>query len=179
MCESPDDLHVGPDASLVWRGRRYRAAVGRGGIRTDKLEGDGATPAGRFPLRRLWYRGDRIPPPTTGLETRAIDPADGWCSTPGHDDYNRPVALPHPGTVDPLWLEDGRCDLVVEVGYNDDPPVAGLGSAIFLHVAADDLRPTAGCVALERSDLLEVLRAVSTRTQLCVHAPTPPGGALR
>src|SRR5215216_5596786 len=117
MRESPDDLHVRPDGSLVWRGRRYRAAVGRGGIRGDKHEGDGATPAGRFPLRRVWYRADRLPPPTTGLEIRAIDPGDAWCSTPGHDDYNRPVTLPHLGEVDRLWLESGLCDLVVEVGY--------------------------------------------------------------
>jgi L,D-peptidoglycan transpeptidase YkuD (ErfK/YbiS/YcfS/YnhG family) len=174
MRESPDDLHVEPDGNLAWRGRRYRAAVGRGGIRGDKREGDGATPAGRFPLRRVWYRADRLPPPESGLETRPIDPADGWCSTPGHHDYNRPVALPHPGEVDRLWLESGLCDLVVEVGYNDDPPQHGLGSAIFLHVAADDLSPTAGCVALARDDLLEVLRGVSSRTHLCVHAPTPP-----
>jgi L,D-peptidoglycan transpeptidase YkuD (ErfK/YbiS/YcfS/YnhG family) len=96
-------------------------------------------------------------------------------STPGHDDYNRPVALPHDGEVDPLWLEDGLCDVVVEVGYNDDPPVAGRGSAILLHVAGDG--PTAGCVALDRADLLELLRGLSHRTHLCVHAPTAPGEA--
>jgi L,D-peptidoglycan transpeptidase YkuD (ErfK/YbiS/YcfS/YnhG family) len=175
MRESPEDLHVGHDGTLVWRGRRFRAALGRAGIRADKREGDGATPAGRFPLRRVWYRADRLPAPATGLETRAIRPADGWCSTPGHGDYNRPVALPHNGEVDPLWLEGGLCDVVVEVGYNDDPPVAGRGSAIFLHVAGDG--PTAGCVALDRVDLLEVLRGVSRRTHLCVHDPSAPGEA--
>jgi L,D-peptidoglycan transpeptidase YkuD (ErfK/YbiS/YcfS/YnhG family) len=177
MREFPDDLHVGPDAILVWRGRRYRVALGRTGIRADKREGDGATPAGRFPLRRVWYRADRLPAPATGLETRALRPADGWCSTPGHGDYNRPVALPHDGEVDPLWLEDGRCDVVVEIGYNDDPPVAGRGSAIFLHVARDGLGPTAGCVALSLDDLLEVLGDVAAHTRLCVHAPPGPGSS--
>ena len=169
MPESPDDLHVEPGGTLSWRGRRYQAAVGRAGVRAAKREGDGATPAGRFPLRQVWYRADRLPEPATGLETRAIRPGDGWCSTPGHDDYNRPVTLPHPGDVDLLWLEDGRCDLVVEVGYNDDPPVAGRGSAIFVHVAGDG--PTAGCVALALDDLLEVLGGVTPHTHLCVHAP--------
>lgn len=170
MHESADDLHVGPGGVLVWHGRRYRAVLGRAGIRADKREGDGATPAGRFPLRRVWYRADRLPTPATGLETRPIGRHDGWCSSPAHEDYNRRVALPHPGEVDQLWMESGLYDLVVEVGYNDDPPVAGRGSAIFVHVA-DDLRPTAGCVALDRDDLVELLRDISTRTHLCVHAP--------
>ena len=175
MRESPDDLHVRADGTLSWRGRRYRAALGRSGIRADKREGDGATPAGRFPLRRVWYRADRLPRPATGLATRALRPADGWCSTPDHDDYNRPVSLPHDGEVDPLWLEAGLCDVVVEVGYNDDPPVPGLGSAIFVHVAGGG--PTAGCVALGRDDLLDVLRGVAGHAHLCVHAPTASGAA--
>ena len=174
MRESPDDLHVEPDGALAWRARRSRGAVGRAGVRAAKREGDGATPAGRFPLRRVWYRADRLPSPATGLETREIRPGDGWCSTPGHDDYNRPVTLPHPGDVDPLWLEDGVCDLVVEIGYNDDPPEPGRGSAIFVHVAGDG--PTAGCIALALDDLLEVLRGASPRTHLCVHAPAAPEG---
>ena len=56
-----------------------------------------------------------------------------------------------------LWREDGLYDLVVILGYNDDPPVAGRGSAIFLHVARPDYAPTQGCVALARPDLEAVL----------------------
>lgn len=59
-----------------------------------------------------------------------------------------------------LWRDDALYDLVVELGYNDAPPVPGLGSAIFLHLERPDGGPTEGCVALQRDDLLAILVAV-------------------
>lgn len=142
-------------------GRRFRAALGRGGSigAADKREGDGATPLGAWPLRRLLYRPDKFPdPPPTGLATAPIAPDDGWCDDPRDPAYNRPVKLPYPASAERLWRADAIYDLVVVLGHNDDPPVAGRGSAIFLHVARDDYRATAGCVALARADLLAALR---------------------
>ena len=45
-------------------------ALGRGGIRANKREGDGGTPRGTFRLRRLWWRADRAPRPRTQLPVR-------------------------------------------------------------------------------------------------------------
>jgi L,D-peptidoglycan transpeptidase YkuD (ErfK/YbiS/YcfS/YnhG family) len=143
--------------TLAWRDRRVRCAVGRGGFARTKREGDGATPTGRFPLRSVLYRPDRLPPPRTALAIRAIAIDDGWCDDPDDPAYNRPVALPYPGRHEPLWRTDGLYDLVVPLGYNDDPVVPGLGSAIFLHVAAPDFGATAGCVAIALADLLALL----------------------
>jgi L,D-peptidoglycan transpeptidase YkuD (ErfK/YbiS/YcfS/YnhG family) len=172
-------IHVDAAGTLRCGDRRYRAALGRAGVRADKREGDGATPAGRFPLRRVLYRADRVARPVTRLPTAAIHPSDGWCSVPDHASYNRKVELPHTGAgageVDPQWLEEDWCDVVVEIGYNDDPPVPGLGSAIFLHVARADRGPTAGCVALGRDDLLEVLRELSGGAAIQIDAGDEPG----
>jgi L,D-peptidoglycan transpeptidase YkuD (ErfK/YbiS/YcfS/YnhG family) len=133
--------------------------LGRAGVRRDKREGDGATPAGCFVLRRVYYRPDRLPdPPRTRLPVTPLDPDAGWCDDPGDADYNRPVRLPHRARCERLWREDHLYDIVTVLGHNDDPPVAGLGSAIFLHIAADDGSPTEGCVGLSRADLLAVLR---------------------
>jgi len=41
------------------------------------------------------------------------------------------------------------------LGHNDAPPVPGRGSAIFFHLSEG--RPTAGCVAVERDDMLRLL----------------------
>ncbi len=54
-----------------------------------------------------------------------------------------------------LWRADHVYDLIVPLGYNDDPVVPGKGSAIFMHVAKPDYAPTEGCVALALPDLLD------------------------
>lgn len=165
------DLTVGREGSLQAGRHSYRAALGRAGIvgGEAKREGDGATPAGAFPLRRLLYRRDRMARPATRLDAQAIGPADGWCDDPADiRNYNRPVTLPHAGRAEPLWREDGVYDLLVVLGQNDDPPVPGRGSAIFLHVARPDYAATAGCVALALADLLAVLRLVDPGDRLIV-----------
>ena len=110
-----------------WRARfdglERRCAVGRGGVRADKKEGDGATPAGSWPVRRLLYRADRLPPPPTALPSEPVGAADGWCDDPGDRRYNRPVRLPYPGRHERLWREDEVYDCIMILGYNDDAPV--------------------------------------------------------
>ena len=154
------DLIVKNGALALWGKREMRCAIGRGGIVTAaaKREGDGATPAGRWVMREIWYRPDQVQLPPTLLAARAIVPDDGWCEAPEDADYNLPVKHPHRVTVDHLWREDHLYDVIVPLGYNDDPVVPGKGSAIFLHVARPDFGPSAGCVTLAMEDLLNVLR---------------------
>ncbi|MGP1394008.1 MAG: L,D-transpeptidase family protein [Inquilinaceae bacterium] len=165
------DIDVFPDGRLTVAGLSLRCALGRGGVRADKREGDGATPAGAFPLRRLLYRADRLVRPETGLPTAEIGPDDGWCDDPADGRYNRPVALPCAARHERLWRDDGLYDLVVVLGHNDDPPEAGRGSAVFLHVAKTGYEPTEGCVALALPDLTRVLGLVGSGDVLRVHPP--------
>ncbi len=165
------DLIVRADGRAAWGGETVRCALGRGGVRSDKREGDGATPAGCFALRRLVYRGDRLGLPATRLTAAPIAPDDGWCDDPADACYNRPVALPYRARAEMLWRADGRYDLVVVLGHNDDPVVPGAGSAVFLHVAAADYRPTEGCVALAQGDLLRFLAQAGPRDAVVVLPP--------
>jgi L,D-peptidoglycan transpeptidase YkuD (ErfK/YbiS/YcfS/YnhG family) len=148
--------------------RRFRCAIGPAGLRLDKREGDGATPVGRFLLRQVLYRPDRLEPPASGLPRRPLVPSDGWCDDPADAAYNRPVTLPYPARHERLWREDGVYDVIVVIGHNDDPPVPGAGSAVFLHVARPDYAPTEGCVALALPDLLDVLRQARPGDSLIV-----------
>jgi L,D-peptidoglycan transpeptidase YkuD (ErfK/YbiS/YcfS/YnhG family) len=154
----------------AWGGRRFRCALGPAGPRRDKREGDGATPVGRFPLRRVLYRADRVAMPVTGLPAQALTPQDGWCDDPADPAYNRPVRLPHGGRHEKLWRDDGVYDVIVVIGHNDDPPVPGQGSAVFLHVARTGYPPTEGCVALALGDLLAVLAEAAPGDALVVEA---------
>jgi L,D-peptidoglycan transpeptidase YkuD (ErfK/YbiS/YcfS/YnhG family) len=165
------DLVIDAAGAAIWGGRRLRCALGRGGRLVEKREGDGATPIGVWPMRRLLYRADRLPAPATGLPLAAIGRSDGWCDDPGDAAYNRPVALPYPASAERMWRRDRVYDLVVVLGYNDAPVRAGAGSAIFLHLARPDWRPTAGCVALRRADLLAVLTEADPSSRVVVEAP--------
>lgn len=164
-----DGRFVFPDGSEV------RCALGRGGVvaAADKREGDGATPLAVMPLRRVFWRPDRGAAPQTRLPSQAIGEADGWCDDPGDPAYNRPVRLPYPASAERMWREDGVYDLVVELGWNDDPSLPGRGSAIFLHLARDGFAATEGCVALARADLEAVLRLAGPGSALGVRLPIP------
>jgi L,D-peptidoglycan transpeptidase YkuD (ErfK/YbiS/YcfS/YnhG family) len=129
------DLLVSSDGTARFADRLCRCALGRGGVSEAKSEGDGATPIGIWPLRRLLYRPDRLAPPPTGLPTTQIGPADGWCDASGDKNYNLPVILPYPARTEALWRADAVYDLIVPLGYNDGPILPGRGSAIFLHLA--------------------------------------------
>ena len=143
-------------------------ALGRGGIKANKREGDGATPRGRFRLRRLWWRADRAARPRTQLPVRRIRTEDGWCEDPRDLHYNRPVRLTadHPG--DRLWRADRLYDFIIEIDHNTRPRIAGRGSAVFVHVARPGFAPTAGCVALTTGALRRLISRVGPRTQIVI-----------
>lgn len=162
------DLLVESEGWARWGAQRLRCALGKGGVHTMKREGDGATPAGAFVMRRLLYRADRGAAPTTHLPAVPIAADDGWCDDPADAAYNRPIKLPYRARAEHLWRTDRLYDLVVVLGYNDDPVVAGAGSAIFLHVASPDYTPTEGCVALAPDDLRRVLAEADATSRVVV-----------
>ena len=154
--------------TLAWEGETLACAIGPAGVRRRKVEGDQATPAGRFPLRRVLYRPDRIADLETRLPAAPLREGLGWCDDPRDPAYNSMVALPYEARCEKLWRPDHLYDVIVVVGFNDNPPRPGRGSAIFLHLAHDDFRPTQGCVALGESDLRRVLRTATRETHLVV-----------
>jgi L,D-peptidoglycan transpeptidase YkuD (ErfK/YbiS/YcfS/YnhG family) len=168
---------VTADGVMILGGRRARCALGRGGVcaAVAKREGDGTTPAGTWSLRRLLWRPDRVRPPVSSLPTQPIGPEDGWCDDPLHADYNRPVRFPHPARAERMWRDDHLYDLVVVLGHNDDPVIAGAGSAIFLHLARPDYAPTEGCVALAPGDLTAFLSLATPGDALVVSARADGG----
>jgi L,D-peptidoglycan transpeptidase YkuD (ErfK/YbiS/YcfS/YnhG family) len=142
---------------LRWSGGSTAAVVGRGGVRSNKREGDGATPAGAYPLVFGFYRKDRVRPRPSALPMTALTPHDAWVDDPADAQYNRLVALPYPARTEQLWRNDRLYDLLVVIGYNMEPVVPGAGSAIFLHVAHPDFSNTEGCIAVRREVLISLI----------------------
>jgi len=151
-------------AILIIGDQEYPAAIGKQGVTADKREGDNKSPIGKFTVRPGYYRPDKMSAPTSALPFTALSKQDGWCDDAAHENYNRPVALPFEGSHEKLWRDDHVYDVIIPLGYNDNPPMPGLGSAIFLHVARPDFSGTEGCVALALPDLLSVLNKTDINT---------------
>jgi L,D-peptidoglycan transpeptidase YkuD (ErfK/YbiS/YcfS/YnhG family) len=155
------------DGYLYWPGGQTRAAVGTAGVSPTKQEGDKATPAGKFPLPFGMWRPDRLQLPDTNLPMKPLREAHAWVDDPDDPKYNQLVELPYPAHTEEMWRADGIYDLLAVVGYNMNPTQLGAGSAIFLHIARPNFAPTEGCVAIERSvllNLIPLLGPVSTLT---------------
>src|SRR5215470_6554882 len=142
--------------------------IGRAGIRANKREGDGATPRGRFRLRRLWWRPDRSPKPLTLLPARRIDRVVAWCENARDRRYNRAFRRLANETGDRLWRDDHLYDVIIEIDHNTRPRVAGRGSAVFLHIARPDRSPTAGCIAFAAHDLRRLLPRLGPDTSILI-----------
>lgn len=151
-----------------------RCALGRSGCRAIKREGDGATPIGRWSVRSVFYRPDRVGRPSAGVPVRRIRPDDGWCDAPADPNYNRRVRHPYAASAEHMWRDDDLYDVVVVLGHNDLPRQRGAGSAIFLHVARADWRPTAGCVVTRRPELQRLVQRLGTDTVLAVNVTRRP-----
>ena len=155
--EAPYETLEYRDGRLRWSGGTAIAAVGRGGVRTDKREGDGATPAGTYPLVFGLFREDRIRPPPSRLPMQPLAPHDAWVDDPADSQYNRLVTVPYPARTERMWRDDEIYDLVVVIGYNMEPVISGAGSAIFLHIARPNFSATEGCIAIDRMVLVSLI----------------------
>jgi len=159
------DTHKG---KLKLGHKTYHCAIGKNGIVpfADGREGDGKTPLGEYQMRYGFYRADRLDAPKTDLIMYPLRENDGWCDEPDDPAYNRPVRLPYPASAEALYKDSHVYDIIIVLGHNDSPPMPGLGSAIFLHVARENYGPTQGCVAVNLEDMLVLLTKVTQKSTL-------------
>lgn len=165
----------------------YPCSIGKHGVRVNKKEGDYATPAGRFLIREVFYRADKLSVDEInqlkkmqdrGFSVNALTQDDGWVDdvkSPYYNQFVKISTLKNKSTsYENLWRDDGSYDIIVVVGYNDDPVVKGKGSAIFMHVArlfrSGKYKPTQGCIAFSKSDLLKILAAITPKTYIDISA---------
>ncbi|GHF15345.1 hypothetical protein GCM10017044_06860 [Kordiimonas sediminis] len=149
-------------------------ALGAGGVipQDDKEEGDGATPAGIYPFRRIYYRPDMVEEPVSLYNTKPIRPDMGWCDDVASKYYNKPVGLPFAASHEKLWRDDNLYNIIVVLGHNDAPTVPGKGSAIFMHIAREGYTPTRGCIALSEDDLTRMIRQLMLSDTLVIEMPS-------
>ena len=162
---SPGDLVLTP-MGVRFGGITYPCTIGRGGMRTGKREGDGATPRGVHRITGMLFRPDRIAPPAPWA--RPIGPRDLWCDDPAHPAYNRPVRAPFAASHERLRRADRLYDLVLLTDWNAGG-VPGAGSAIFLHRWRKPGHPTEGCIAFRPDHLRRLSARIRPGARLLVY----------
>ncbi len=151
-------------------GRKFSCSVGWGGIKLNKTEGDGVTPAGVYRLEKIMYRPERIPQKDLPREAIPIRKRDIWSDDPKDPKYNRLVSNVRSWQFshEILHRADSLYDLVIPIDYNRHNPLPGKGSAIFLHVWRGPRMPTAGCVAVDREVLLWIANNLAKETHIAI-----------
>lgn len=162
---TPGDLVLTP-RGVRFMGRIWPCTIGRGGIRADKREGDGATPVGAHHIVGLLYRPDRMARPASWAVP--IRPGDLWSDDPGVADYNLMVRAPYPHSHESLRRADPLYDLVLVTDWNWPEAQPGKGSCIFIHQWRRPGYPTAGCVAFRRDHLRWIARRITPGSRLIV-----------
>ncbi|MEP2919868.1 MAG: L,D-transpeptidase family protein [Sulfitobacter sp.] len=162
---TPDDMVLTPQG-LRFQGQLWPCAIGKGGIQTNKREGDGATPRGVHRIVGMLYRPDRIAKPTSWA--MPIGPLDLWSDDPADRDYNMMVRAPYAPSHERLRRADPLYDLVILTDWNWPYAVSGRGSAIFLHQWRRPGYPTEGCIAFSRAHLHAIAPRITYGTRLIV-----------
>jgi L,D-peptidoglycan transpeptidase YkuD (ErfK/YbiS/YcfS/YnhG family) len=147
---------------LCWApaGGPYTARVGRNGVRKDKHEGDGSTPAGTFAIGRKMYGNS--PNPGVSYPYVRLRCGDWWVEDSKSATYNTFQRIgcgrtpPFKVTTPDLSTSPRAYAHFAVIEYNMHPVVRGRGSGIFLHVQIG--RATSGCISLRRPALIHVLR---------------------
>jgi L,D-peptidoglycan transpeptidase YkuD (ErfK/YbiS/YcfS/YnhG family) len=147
-------------------GREIPVSCGRSGVTDKKVEGDGATPRGIHHITGLYYRPDRLSPPSAWAKPMGL--GDLWCDDPNHPLYNHLCHTPFYASHETLRRSDPQYDIVITTDWNWPNPVAGQGSAIFLHQWRRPLVRTAGCIAMSRYNLIWLAKRARIGTRLTI-----------
>jgi len=148
-------------------GRRFPCSIGKGGITSDKREGDGASPRGTHSMPGALYRADRASI-KRAITAAMILPRDLWCDAPDHPDYNQQVKAPFKHSHENLHRGDRLYDLVVITDWNWPAATAHKGSAIFMHRWRRPRYPTEGCVAFRADHLRWIVEHLTPSTRLII-----------
>jgi L,D-peptidoglycan transpeptidase YkuD (ErfK/YbiS/YcfS/YnhG family) len=151
---------------LNYKNFKFRCALGKNGIRQKEREGDFVTPKGKYKLIKIYYRADRIKKIRSPLKKIKIKKNMGWCDDVNSKYYNKQIKINKKISHEKLYRKDSVYDIVVVLNYNINPIIKGKGSAIFLHVAKKNYKKTQGCIALKKSELLNLVSKIKKNTQI-------------
>ena len=150
--------------TLIFDEFKFKCAIGKNGLKKNKIEGDKSTPKGIFSLGKLYYRSDRVPKPKTNLTTKKITKNLGWCDISNNKYYNQEVSSLKNVNKEKFFRKDNKYDYLIIINYNKNK-IKNKGSAIFIHLTRD-YKATNGCIAVNENDFLILAKLINKKTHI-------------
>ena len=147
---------------------KAKCAIGKRGIGNKREEGDLITPKGKYKIKYILYRKDRIKRIQSKIKKIAITKRMGWCDDPKSKDYNKLIKLPINYRYEKLYRKENIYDLILVLNFNMRPIVKKRGSAIFIHIAKKNYKKTEGCVAVNKVSLLKIIKKLKNNTKVLI-----------
>ena len=152
--------------TLIFGDFKFKCCVGKNGFSKNKYEGDKKTPTGRYALGPLYFRKDRKKPPKTKLKVFEIRKNMGWCDDINSKFYNKLIRFPSKKSAERLFRKDNIYNIIIVIDFNMSPIIKGKGSAIFIHLATKNYKPTQGCIALNIKGIRLLLKKISKKDKI-------------
>tara|TARA_B100000242_G_scaffold252013_1_gene193923 strand:- start:618 stop:1160 length:543 start_codon:yes stop_codon:yes gene_type:complete len=154
----------------------FQCQIGEEGIEKyeKKTEGDKTTPIGKWYLKTIYYRPDKIIRPKLKKKDiftiNKITKNCGWCNDISSNKYNKYVKINNFQSLnfnyEKLWREDEAYDIIIVTSHNHKPTIKNKGSAIFIHCSFSNNRNTAGCIAIAKKVLIFLLKSLRRNTYI-------------
>ncbi len=152
---------------LTFNNYKAKCSIGKRGIGLKKKEGDLITPKGKYKIKYILYRKDRVKI-RTKIKKIIITRKMGWCDDPNSKQYNKLIKLPTAYKHEKLYKKENIYDIIMVLNYNMNPIVKNKGSAIFIHVAKKNYKKTEGCVAVKKTHLLKIAKDLKRYTKVLI-----------
>ena len=155
---------------LTFKNYKVKCAIGKKGIGSKKKEGDLITPRGKYKVKFILYRKDRIKKIHSEMRIIKIEKNMGWCDDPRSRNYNKLIKLPSNYKHEKLFKKENIYDIILVLNYNMRPIKKNKGSAIFIHVSKKNFKKTEGCVAIQKRDLLKIVKELKKNTKVMIES---------
>ena len=154
--------------NLTYDDYKVKCAVGKRGIGAKKREGDLITPKGKYKILKIFYRADRVTNLRSKISQIKIKKNMGWCDDIKSRKYNREICFPSKYSAEKLHIKKKNYDILINIKYNYSPTLKGKGSAIFLHLTNQKYKPTKGCIAIQKKDILKIIPLITRKTKILI-----------
>ena len=154
--------------TLIVEDFRLKCCIGRGGLKKNKIEGDGSTPIGKFNIGKLYWRPDRVKKPESRLSLRKINKKMGWSNDISHSSYNKEIKINKKIKHEKLARKDDNYNYFILIKYNYPKAKKNKGSAIFIHLTKN-YKATAGCIALSKKDFFILSKIIKKNSEIKIY----------